>query len=1064
MWKLFRKKDASSVINGNVYQAGENINISTNIVVSGGDSRSPLIGKYVQDQIDECRKAILHSESDTLKSNLDVLQLDQSDLNDEEKEKISFYTFLLAVYKDDKESFQREERRLENTVFEQQVTEIKECKAGQAISADVFQALYDETQSVSLYLLFGAQNYDLIEEFYHCVGPESYVYDNLQYFAGLSYFNQHDFKNSARILRELANRKSIPKFEFYALLAEIHNDILRLSNGKECQQELKLKVCDLNQLCNSHAELLSRNEELISLTRLEAALMVDIDKFEEIYNSLPEVQRNLPELKYQYAVYCQKKGEYKKAVDIYEEIDWKDSVGLTEAYLYALFLNQEYGRIESVYQSIPEKTRRIRSIRTAALEHIDPEQYKNELATTLGQALENSRDFIFVLFFIKDKNIFDAIVVPFLNDHFDALEKMEDIDKGVLAVISINNFAIDTSLRILKAVKDFNALDKGTLNEIYQRLLYAIQQFGEQEEDKKLLNPGLRKIEDISDLFINRGIELKWFYRVKSACCLQLNKFLSARCYSEKLFKIMPDRNSAARIIQLLYQEDQHDYKIYQPYIDFLQGTREPSQLIVLALAYQKIGEIAQSRNCAYKAIYYLNGKADLNVLKAYLELWREDLIRISPDNHEFNRVKRNCVVDLVSDKENIRFCLDSESELDMDANNSLGMLHLNRAISNADLYNKLLGGSKGQNFKIGETTYQLVSIEDRYIVTDRYVLQLTLQNQDKAKPALVAITSTSSEEMIQKIKTYIHENGIQKTLDIYHLKNNELGCPIETIRSGDYTQYLNTVNALLYTKDEVLWAGEPTNQIAAASYLLSLSSLAVLTATGQLTVLDEFIDKIIIPDSVPTLADEMISFFSESNSEGQLALDSDGNLNIQTGFNQQMLDWWTEIRDICRKFRTVHVSDEEKIAFNILDHVSAEEFIKVTRSGMIEADYLIVGQKCDAVYVCDDLFWRKVATSLKIENINSSSLAYKLKNLDVAKRFIEKITETNYVYPAFIAMRDLQWTEKVLGNLLNSKYKKEIYEPLITEIYSKAREKVIQSIISSYINENIADESEDLD
>ena len=130
----------------------------------------------------------------------------------------------------------------------------------------------------------------------------------------------------------------------------------------------------------------------------------------------------------------------------------------------------------------------------------------------------------------------------------------------------------------------------------------------------------------------------------------------------------------------------------------------------------------------------------------------------------------------------------------------------------------------------------------------------------------------------------------------------------------------------------------------------------------------------------------------------------------------------------------------------------------------MIEADYLIVGQKCDAVYVCDDLFWRKVATSLKIENINSSSLAYKLKNLDVAKRFIEKITETNYVYPAFIAMRDLQWTEKVLGNLLNSKYKKEIYEPLITEIYSKAREKVIQSIISSYINENIADESEDLD
>lgn len=1061
------EKTDHAVVNvaGNINQAGRDLIVNKQITVNEG-VRSPLIGKYYQEHIEECRKAILHSNSDGLKANIEELRQDNTNLTDEEAEKVSFYTYLLAIYKDNMEDQQREEVKLHGSIFAAQVNALKECENQGDVTDESFAALFPETQSVILYLLFGDSKYRRIEDLYKGISNNNIeIYDNLQYFAGLSYFNQHIFNESAAALKDLASRCPSPRFQAYALLAEIHEDIKKIANGENLKDELKEKTIELNQICTEHPELSSGNGNLINLTRLQVALYADLDHFLSVYNSLPVSVQNHPEFRNLLAGYYQGKGEYKKAVDVYDGIDWEDSPGLTEAYFYALLLDKEYVSVEEIYGSLQNKTSRIEAFRLVALAQIDHESYEAELKRQLEDNVNNSHDFVFALLFVEEEDVFNNFIVSIINEHFECLKMMDDSDKNALIAVLVKFHALDLALKFLDTIRDFKTIDQNSVMEIYRQLFVFAQRLGLRGEGNNLLDSDLHKIENIADKFILHQIGLKYFYQLKVMCCQYLGKLTSAKFYSEELFKLSPDKNLAANIIQFLHQENNHSVKSYEPYIAFLQGTKEPSKLIVLAFAYQKIGKLEQGEYCAYKAIYYLNGIEDYNVINAYLRFWQENLMHIVSGTGTIDRVTGNCVIYLVAGQEKLQFCLDQESELDMKENNSLGMKHLSRATGDSQLYNKLLGGAKGQIFNIEGKSYKLVSIQDRYAVASSYVLNIASNNEDKTKVILTTITGTSPEDMLQKIRAYTEQHSGKEILDIYHFKDNEWGCPIEAIKGGDYGSYLDVVNYLLYAKDEILYAGQATNQIEAKLYLVSLSTLAILSMTDQLSVLDDFADKIVIPDSLVTFVEDQVNALSGSNSVGQLIFDANGKAILLKEHDQYILKWWERIRDYCIHFQTVSVTDQERISLAIIKDISAEEFVKDMRSGTIELDYLIVGKKCQAIYVCDDLFWRKLASYLNIENINSPSLAFGMKVEKRARAFVEKMSEINYLYPSFLLTDDTAWAKRVISNLLKNKYKEEYFRPIISRAYLQARKEVMRSLTIgpfNYLDEKLSGEEEE--
>ena len=323
-------------------------------------------------------------------------------------------------------------------------------------------------------------------------------------------------------------------------------------------------------------------------------------------------------------------------------------------------------------------------------------------------------------------------------------------------------------------------------------------------------------------------------------------------------------------------------------------------------------------------------------------------------------------------------------------------------------------------------------------------------------------ISTDNIDEMIKQIKELTdNSEQVNSLLASYHFEQNEAGLPIDAVGFGDYSQYIAAFKYLLYQKNEAFYAGQPIYEDETGQkYVPGLATFVLLAAIGRMDVLDAFQKDIIIPESY-------ISFFQE---EYLRAVGMD-QVSTSTSFfvddkpvmqepDKTVPEIWETILKFCQTCRALAVSDQERIDFKIADGLTGERFISGLRLSVIHLDALLLAQREKATYLCDDLFFRKMATWMGVRNLNIISLVQHYNDPDYMVPIIKELSKTNYVYIPLRARTDEEFVE-ICRNVLDGEKKEAFYSEIIQK-FIEIRDRVLREYFGDeFVNKMYGEQSE---
>lgn len=239
--------------------------------------------------------------------------------------------------------------------------------------------------------------------------------------------------------------------------------------------------------------------------------------------------------------------------------------------------------------------------------------------------------------------------------------------------------------------------------------------------------------------------------------------------------------------------------------------------------------------------------------------------------------------------------------------------------------------------------------------------------------------------------------------LNFYHFEENEMGLPIDSFINGDYNRYIDALNMLLYGKNQAFYTGHPVYENEEnQQYVPSLSTMVLLSSMNLLNLLTAIKDSLILPESYMDFFSERYRKAKETNlvSSGKL-VNIDNQLTLIEN-DMSYVEVWERIIDFCADCKTIEISDDERIGFTIGKDINGEQFIAALHLHLIHLDAFVLAAKEKATLLCDDLFFRKMATYSKIRNINFVSLLRHYVNDD----FVVPIILVQHFFDAHILSR----------------------------------------------------------
>lgn len=124
---------------------------------------------------------------------------------------------------------------------------------------------------------------------------------------------------------------------------------------------------------------------------------------------------------------------------------------------------------------------------------------------------------------------------------------------------------------------------------------------------------------------------------------------------------------------------------------------------------------------------------------------------------------------------------------------------------------------------------------------------------------------------------------------------------------------------------------------------------------------------------------------------------------------------------------------------------INGEQFIAAARLHMIHLDSFVLAKKEQATLLCDDLFFRKIATYGGIRNINFVSLLRHYVDDDFVVPIVMELSKTNYLYIPLMARTDEEAIE-LKKNILDGEMKKKFYSDILIA-YNVAWKNVMREI-----------------
>lgn len=591
---------------------------------------------------------------------------------------------------------------------------------------------------------------------------------------------------------------------------------------------------------------------------------------------------------------------------------------------------------------------------------------------------------------------------------------------------------------VLDAVEDISTINSFVIGEIC-KALYDIANREYAHEEKEFEKPGdFEATNRIADKFLAVNVSRKIFLQIKVLCAGACQMPFSSLQYSKELFEITNDEEIAHNIVALLFERKETNPAEYEPYLEVLKKSEKPEHCMVVASAMLALGRDDGAEYYAYKALYFLNGKDDYNIYKSYFGFCNYNMQRFRADV-ELRSVRGGVVVTLEESNpagktDRFDVCLDAEADFTDEANRSMGIEHLTS--SNLD-HIKLRGSGLGQVLKLRGKNYKVIQIVPRGQYGLNYILQKIQERPEMFRGVVRMISTGNTDEMITQIKKLTDNSEHTKSiLKSYHFDQNELGLPIDAIGSGDYSGYIAAFKYLLYHKDEALYAGQPIYENEEGQkYVPGLATLILLSVLGRFDVLDAIKDKIIIPESYIVFFQEEYSKAAEMVQVSSSILYFIDDKPVMGEPDRTLPKMWEAILELCKEYETKRITDQERIDFKIVDGIMGETFITGMMLSTVHLDALLLSQREKATFLCDDLFFRKIATCIGIRNLNIVSLIQHYTDPDYVVPFIKELSKTNYVYVPPRARNDEEFKE-ILENLLDGEKKRVFYGEWIRQLY----------------------------
>ena len=991
---------------------------------------SSLFQELLGEKLQTFKNHVCDLQFGKLKKELDLLsEIGAGNLG----KKIYFYRIILAAY--EKQDFTRYIELLPEAQKEEAYWLKSFSRNIRPVQFEEIMGFSVETQVVVLILLFSAQRWDCIIDLFNIKNKFSQeITKALEYHYGLSLFNLGDYDRAHNTLNCLYVQYHDQRFRLYdicALLNKANIEFVHdLPNQVKNIKELLGQLDDVKILVSDQINV---NEPLIALLELQACYNLEVNERHYLdeaitrYNSYSDKVKSNDDVRLFMGLCFEMAGEHEKACELFSNCAWKTNETLAIRYLTTLVDLGRYKEAASALDELKDKiiTPRIEAIHLLVLSRMNSADYKLKLQTIVDKYADSLDNIFLVGFYVEDSAVFDEIVMPKLSGLIlDGLSRISLQTKiGLLAVLTQNK-KLGLLEYVLDSIPDMQSINSLLAHDIYKCLFGISNTAFEADIHGQEVTSDLSLVERIADRFIKADIQKRDFLQIRLLCASANHMEFSALKYSKELFAYTHDPQIARNIVGRLYERNETNAKEYEPYLSVLTKLDEPNMCITAAFAKMKLGYFDEADYYAYKAIYLLDGLDDFDVYKGCFNFYTLSLPRLK-EKMQKKVILANMIVTLEAQGVKRILALDSEDDFGDSNNHSLMVEHIGRT---DPIYIKLIGKGKKYVLTLHGKDYEVVDFDSREVFIGKYVYQKVQEHPEEFTGTVLTISTENATEMIKQLLT-IHDQKeqLKDLLDAYNF--SDLGIPIDFFIHGNYEKYIDVQRYLLYTKDLAYYAGEPCyDYLASEKFIPALSTLVLLATHGWLDTLDWLNNQIIIPTSYMTFFKEQYATVIgiQENSPGSLVPLDDGKLTIVAP-DKKIPEIWETLIDKCQNYPNEEVSDEERITYEVLEGYTWERVFARTHINTIQLDALIVAERENGTYFCDDLFFRRIAKLKGIRTINFATLLGGQMNLDTVMPIIMELSKTNYVYTPF-KFRNSKERQQLIHNLLEGEKKRACY------------------------------------
>ena len=860
------------------------------------------------------------------------------------------------------------------------------------------------------------------------------------YHYALALFNLRREDEAHEELSQLFRQYHETRFELFDICSLLNKANRTYVYGKPDQEQIvKGLLSDLDRAKVLSEDQMKSNGNLIATIELQSCFNLGatdkkyVDEAITRYEGYPDDIRDYEGVRFFMALCYEMGGNLENACELLAQCAWRSQEEVSSRYMTLLIDLKQPEKAIEVYREIKNQSPRIECVYLLALSRTENDEYEVSLKEAVDKHRTSLGDLFLYGFYVEDKDIFKRIVMPALNDLLSKDISGEDIQKKVgLIAMFAHNAEIEAIETVLDSIPDVEIINMFAVHDVYKCLYSESHKAYESWRHDKDIVGDMLPIERISNKFYENNVHKREFLQIKIMCAAVSHMDISMLKYSKELFEYTHDVQTARNIIELLYKRNETRKEEYEPYLEPLMDSDDPQVSIAASSALWKLGKYDDADFYAYKALYNLDGKDDVDVYKGLFGYHNINIQRIQ--NMPIRKtIAPNMIVTLQSGDETWLVALDSESDFGDKDNHSLGAEHINKQ---DQVYIKLMGSGKNQVLNLRGRSYKVISFEPREITIGRFVFQKVMENPDDFN--VRTISAEKPEEMVKQLLALSDQKEhIKKMTDMYNFKDSQLGIPLDVFFSGNYEKYIATMQYFLHTKDLAYYAGEPRIEyVVEAKYIPTLSTLVLLSMNGWLNELDWLRDYIIIPESYIEFFKEQYAseMGTQAISEGTFAPLEDGKFTIIEK-DKKIPEIWENIITICETFTKATVTDEERIAFEVVEKYTWERLFGKTNIDKMQLDGLIVAEREDGVYLCDDLFFRKIAAVKKIKNINFATLLYVIEDRDKAMPIILELSKTNYIYTPIRSRNDDE-LEQLFNNLLEGELKNQYYSEVFNSYF----------------------------